>query len=346
MNRLSDAVDQHRRLTSLFLSTVFSKGNYAHLPILFALLEDLADLSMAADKQSRLQGSPEESLQGSMQLFQSAVSACLGDRSNSLQFSKKKGALKVVNIQMKIFFEADQIALLSKLIETVNHRFPDNEIDVIFTKAELLTYRFFYARDCLLNDSYIDAETWFHFVLTNVPKQFYKNRRMVLLFYLPLRMAKGILPSTQLFENNPKLSVLYKPMVDAIKLGKISLLLTHLENTEINSYLRKYALYDLIDALRWLILRRVIRKTYLVLKKSTRMTLNFCHTALSMSFGSDFPMNQVESCLSTLIEMDLIRGYISHEHQTMVLSAQNPFPVIKDQLYNTFLLWDAWTKLP
>lgn len=250
------ALETFRKCVSVFLTSVLSNGTRIHLPVLYSLMQDLADVSTFVDA---TMNNCSRELQNSMQLFQMALAACIGDRSGHLD-SKKYGALKVVNLQMKLFFQADQTALISKLIGTFSHRFHNENLESTFSTAELITYRYYFARDCILDDKFFEAENHLEYVLKNLPHFSPKNKELVMLLLVPLRATHGILPSRKCFLVCPELKKLYSLIFESIRSASICGFDEGL--SRISKMLRKYAIFDLFCSLKWILFRTIVKKAY------------------------------------------------------------------------------------
>ena len=59
--------------------------------------------------------------------------------------------------------------------------------------------------------------------------------------------------------------------------------------------------------------------------KSTRIAIADFHAALRLS-GMEVPMEEAECLVANMIYKGYMKGYISHEKQTVVLSGVNAFP--------------------
>lgn len=64
--------------------------------------------------------------------------------------------------------------------------------------------------------------------------------------------------------------------------------------------------------------------------KTTRLNIKMFHCATKV-VGLDSPMEEVECFVANMIYKGLIRGYISHEKQIVVLAANGAFPRLADR---------------
>ncbi|KAI9179111.1 COP9 signalosome (CSN) subunit [Blastocladiella emersonii ATCC 22665] len=341
---LAAAVQHQMSLTSEFLSAVFPRTTNVSLPVLFAILENLGQLAVTADSDLRAQRRQSEFLNRSMQLFQSAFAACMGDRSENPRTSKATGGLRIVNIQMRIFFRDGQTQLIAKLFQNVEHRFRNEHSSLDLAMSDLLTFRFWYARDCILNDQISDARHWTTFILERCPAVLNKHLEWTLLIHTSLEMVHGRLPTDVIWTKYPSLATIYRPIAAAIRAGSMRAFEQHVQSPAIREVFVLYSLVDLVDALRWLVLRRALKKLFLVRDRASRLSFADCRTALKVSSGTAPEMSGVESTLGMLIAMGLIRGYLSHEHATAVLSKQDPFPAVEDKVVRALELMDTWRR--
>ena len=65
--------------------------------------------------------------------------------------------------------------------------------------------------------------------------------------------------------------------------------------------------------------------------KATRVVISSFHTALKIA-GEDVPVEEAECLVANMIYKGYMRGYISHEKQTVVLAATNAFPKLADRV--------------
>lgn len=66
---------------------------------------------------------------------------------------------------------------------------------------------------------------------------------------------------------------------------------------------------------------------WLVLEKPTRMPIGMLHAGLKTA-GQDVPVEEAECLTAIMIFKGYIKGYISHEKQTVVLAAKDAFPAL------------------
>jgi replication initiation and membrane attachment protein DnaB len=64
---------------------------------------------------------------------------------------------------------------------------------------------------------------------------------------------------------------------------------------------------------------------WLIKEKSSRIEFSTFLTAVKVS-GVEADLDEIECMLANLIDKGLMKGYMSHEKSTLVLSNKDPFP--------------------
>ena len=135
---------------------------------------------------------------------------------------------------------------------------------------------------------------------------------------------------------------MYKPLVDAILQGDLKAFDTALYDETLQKRFLDLGLYIIVEKTREICLRGLFRKVYvqqsfvceltkpsfnswLVLEKPTRIPISMFHAGLRIA-GQDIPVEEAECLTAVMIFKGYIRGYISHEKQTVVLATSGAFP--------------------
>jgi len=74
-------------------------------------------------------------------------------------------------------------------------------------------------------------------------------------------------------------------------------------------------------------LRMLFKKAWIASDKSSRVPVSTFHVALKLH-DVDVDTDEVECMVANMIYRGFIKGYISHERQTVVLAKTNPFPTL------------------
>jgi hypothetical protein len=95
--------------------------------------------------------------------------------------------------------------------------------------------------------------------------------------------------------------------------------------------LLKFNLYLILERAREICLRGLFRRVWLSESKSTRIHVSVFYASLKVSGMKDTSMEEAECYVANMIYRGYVRGYISHEKQTVVLAANNTFPALTDR---------------
>ena len=90
----------------------------------------------------------------------------------------------------------------------------------------------------------------------------------------------------------------------------------------------KCGIYLILEKLKTITMRNLFKKVYLILKVSQLPISAFVTALRSVQPDDDIDSEECECLLANLIYEGKIKGYISHQHQKLVVSKQNPFPAL------------------
>ena len=131
----------------------------------------------------------------------------------------------------------------------------------------------------------------------------------------------------------PKLSLLKKYDLTAfaevargVKSGDLRRLDQALVKNE--AFFIKCGIYLILEKLKTITMRNLFKKVYLILAVSQLPISAFVTALRSVLPEEDVDAEECECLLANLIYEGKIKGYISHQHQKLVVSKQNPFPSI------------------
>ena len=113
------------------------------------------------------------------------------------------------------------------------------------------------------------------------------------------------------------------PRVDAVRSGDLGTFNAELAKNQM-AFVRR-GTFLLLEKVKILVYRNLFKKIYLVQGKATQLKLHLFQRAFAW-LGCPTDMDEVECILANLIFKGLIKGYISHQKQTLVLSKKDPFP--------------------
>jgi hypothetical protein len=149
---------------------------------------------------------------------------------------------------------------------------------------------------------------------------------LILRYLIPTHLNRGVLPSPALFKKFPSLRV-YQGFVDAVNHGNLQLFDS--EFTRHQTVLIKWGTWLVIERVRLLVLRQLFRKIWSIMEKPSRVGIEVFKRGIELSMNSSVDTDHVHCLVVNLIDRSYLKGYISYEKNTVVLSNRDPFPKIK-----------------
>ncbi|QRV92356.1 hypothetical protein RhiJN_20374 [Ceratobasidium sp. AG-Ba] len=326
-NNWSEAYKEESATFQAFLRYFITQTRWV-LPVLQKLLHDLKAIAELADEQAFKAGVKAPScMEDTARLANKAFSNCVTDRTSSSSESRKWGIYHVVGVVMKCYFKVNRIALSRNIIRAIN---ANSDIPPLsqYPRADQVTYKYYLGLINFLNENHKSAEEDLTFAFYHCHRDAERNRELILTYLIPLRLCRGVLPSEALFTRFPRLGELYSVFVAAIKSGDLRAYddaLTWAERrlTDMGTYLT-------VEKAREVCMRELLRKAWIVYEKSLRAPISLFHAAFVVA-GQDMEVAEAECMVANMIHKGYIRGYISHEKQTVVLAKVAAFPSLSDR---------------
>ncbi|EJD01368.1 uncharacterized protein FOMMEDRAFT_135593 [Fomitiporia mediterranea MF3/22] len=321
-DRPADAFKEHSSLVSSFFR-FFTNNTGWTLPALFAILRDLRDIAYDADTANN----QTECMEEAARILTKAFTHCVTDRTSPPAESRKWGIYYVVGLVMKCYFRVKRIALSRNILRALE---ANRDIPPLssYPRAHQVTYRYYIGVIAFLNEDFEKAEQELTWAFYNCHINADANRQRILSCLIPMRILRGHLPSDELLDRFPVLSEVYSPFISAIRKADIkaydaAMAKWEKKLLELNAWL-------IFERARELAIRGLFRKVWILLDRNTRIPINMFHCATRV-VGEDVEVEEVECYLANMIYKGFIRGYISHEKQTVVLAANGPFPRVADR---------------
>jgi hypothetical protein len=190
-----------------------------------------------------------------------------------------------------------------------------------FPLAEKVTYNYFLGIKSMFDSDFKRAEEMLSFSFSNCYPHSVKNKRLILIFLIPVKMLLGHMPTEGLLSKYDLLQ--FKDTIKAVKQGNLRGLDTALQaNAE---FFWKYGIYLILEKLRIIAYRNLFKKVYLI-TKTHQVPIDSFRVVLESLQGETIVLEEVHCILANLIYEGKIKGYISLPHQKLVVSKQNPFP--------------------
>ncbi|OZJ03985.1 hypothetical protein BZG36_04039 [Bifiguratus adelaidae] len=292
------------------------------LPVLYVINAELHWLAIQADDQLAKAGEKKGKLEEASRTLNKSFTACMTDRNINMKESRKWGTYFIVNLLFKTYFRLKTQTLCKNVIRALtNQNLPSLDL---YPKSHRVTFRYYMGVLHFLEDRHLQAEPQFLSALRECPKNAQHNRWLILRYLIPTRMSRGILPSKELLSRYPDLESTYQPFVQAMRTGNLRLY----DNTLLREQriLLRRGVYLILERSRQVAVRRLFKKVATIVQ-STRIPIGQFQEALRCS-GIHVGTAEVEGMLANMIYKGYMKGYLSHERLTLVLSATEPFPAL------------------
>jgi len=294
------------------------------LPVLFVTTLDLRLFANNADSQlmQRGHGKPGETVEKAAEILMSCFRVCASDNRAAPEDSKKWGMLNLVNQLFKIYFKINKLHLCKPLIRAIDSL----PIKDKFSISQLVTYRFYVGRKAMFDSDYKSAEDYLSFAFQRCHRRAKKNKRLILIYLLPVKMLLGQMPKRELLEKYDLLQ--FADVARAVSSGNLSLLNKALELNE--AFFIKCGIYLILEKLKTITYRNLIKKVTLIMK-THQLPINTFTVAFQWMGDVDIDDDEMQCIIANLIYEDKIKGYISYQHKKLVVSKANAFPPLSNK---------------
>ncbi|NXO84551.1 PCID2 protein, partial [Sitta europaea] len=303
------------RLTSC---RAHKEENWA-LPIMYSVALDLRIFANNADQQLVKKGKSKvgDMLEKAAELLMSCFRVCASDTRAGIEDSKKWGMLFLVNQLFKIYFKINKLHLCKPLIRAIDSSNLKDE----YSMAQRVTYKYYVGRKAMFDSDFKQAEEYLSFAFEHCHRSSQKNKRMILIYLLPVKMLLGHMPTVQLLKKYDLMQ--FAEVTKSVSEGNLLLLNDALTKHE--TFFIRCGIFLILEKLKIITYRNLFKKVYLLLK-THQLSLDAFLIALKFMQVDDVDIDEVQCILANLIYLGHIKGYISHQHQKLVVSKQNPFP--------------------
>jgi len=289
------------------------------LPTMYAVCLDLRLLALKADHQKSKggKGKPGETLEKASEGIMSCFRVCAADARASEEVTKRWGMLNLVNQLFKIYFKLNKLHLTKPLIRAVD----SSPLRDKFSKSQLVTYRYYVGRKYMFDNSFKEAEEYLQYAFEKCDRDVRENKRSILRYLIPVKMLLGQMPKQSLLEKFELTQ--FSGVMEAVKEGHLANLNSALEKHE--KVFIKWGIFLILEKLKMITYRNLFKRVTLVLKNH-QISIQSFTAALKLMEVEDVDDDETACIIANLIYDGRIKGYISHQHQKLVVSKQNAFP--------------------
>jgi hypothetical protein len=292
------------------------------MPILYTLCSDLRLLAQAADKRPTRSAQHRRVEQSSFyedvaNPIMESYRLCVAESRVSAETTKKIAILNLTNQLFRIYFRINRLNLLKPLIRAIDHA---EDLYERSSMADKVTYNYYLGRKAMFDSNLQLAEQCLSFAFRNCPSQCRHNKRMILTYLIPVKMFLGHMPTQALLRKYELLE--FQDVVSSVKEGNLQRLNEALETHQ--HFFIECGIFLMLEKLK-IITYRTLFKQVVTILATHQIKLEAFLVALRY-LGTDMDADELACILANLIAQKKIKGYISHQHQTLVISKKDPFP--------------------
>ncbi|KAI9141503.1 hypothetical protein BKA69DRAFT_1124815 [Paraphysoderma sedebokerense] len=319
-----EAMNDQLQLTNAFNSDIFSSGTSWQLPILYTLLKDTWWLAEKADDELERRDEERTNLKIDFaQLLRTTFSSVLTDRSSPPEISRRRGAYRVANMQLRLYFKVNQPNLCINVFRAVAAQ--DLPPLDAYPAADRVTFRYFKALLAFLDEDFPTAEQHFLYAFEHCHKDAVKNKLLILQYLIPLRLLRGAVPSATLLTKYPTIGAVYRDIARAVKTGNIVLFEETFGKPEIEKVLMRNGTYLTVERVKEVVLRNLFQRVFKINNSASKFPYQILSDALEIV---DYPLDpsELQCILANMIEKGYIKGHIAYSAKYLVLSNVEAFP--------------------
>ncbi|EFX85927.1 hypothetical protein DAPPUDRAFT_309103 [Daphnia pulex] len=294
------------------------EDNWA-LFIMYVISLDLRMFAIKADKELAKKGAdkPGQTLEKAAECLMGLFRVCAADNRSSDEDTKRWGMLYLVNQLLKIYFRINKLHLCKALIRAIDaSQFKDQ-----FSLSQQVTYRYYVGRKAIFESDFKSAEKYLTYAFERCHKNCRANKRLILIYLIPVKMLLGHLPTPQLLRKYDLLQ--FSEVVQAVREGNLrrlnNALLQH------DAFFIRCGVYLILEKLKVTTYRNLFKKVTLLMK-THQIPIEAYLEALKFMGVEDIDLDETQCIIANLIFENKIKGYISNSHNKLVISKQNAFP--------------------
>ena len=225
--------------------------------------------------------------------------------------------LNVVNQLFKIYFKSNKLHLAKPLIRAIEA----SPLKDKYPKSQQVTYKYYVGRKYMFDYNFKAAEEYLTFAFERCHKSSKANKQSILTYLIPVKMLLGHMPTKAVLQKYDLMQ--FDEVVQAVKQGNLLRLNAALEANE--SFFISAGIYLILEKLKIITYRNLFKKVALIMKTHQIPVDAFLY-ALRMMKVDDIDQDETQCIIANLINEGKIKGYISHQHQKVVVSKKDAFP--------------------
>lgn len=287
-----------------------------NLPVMYAVCLDLRLLAQLCEK-TMANLKPGEILEKAAESLLACFRVCAADNRSSDEDTKRLGMLNLVNQLFKVYFSINKLHLCKPLIRAIDSsNYRDD-----FPLDQQITYKYFVGRKAMFDSDYKMADQYLSFAFQNCPTVHKKNKRLILIYLVPVKMLLGYMPKREILSKYDVMQ--FHELSEALKEGNARKLDDVIDRHQ--KFFIKFGIYLIVEKLKIISYRNLFKRVYHI-GGTHQIELQQFLDALDFVGEHEIDMDEVHCIVANLIYDGKIKGYISYQHNKLVVSKQNPFP--------------------
>jgi hypothetical protein len=230
--------------------------------------------------------------------------------------------LAVVNALMAVYFLRNNFKQAANVLKTITAD------DTSFLSLEVTTFRFNEGRTHAVKGEFAKAYESLSFAWTHCPLDEVQNRRLILVYLIPVQLCRGYLPDRAGNLLRKYQLQVYQDFADAVAEGDIAKYDSALDRNQL--LLMRLGLFELLAKAKRVVLFQLVRIVHDAYEDS-KVPLLAVHNTLNLF--QEYTIEETVAVLNTLFEAKLVRAYCHMGYQLVVCKQQDAFPAIEAETY-------------
>jgi len=291
------------------------------LPVMYVTCLDLRVLALKCES---LEPTTKRGqvMEKAAECLMSCFRVCAADNRTEERDTKRIGMLHLVNQMFKVYFRINKLHLCKPLIRAIESlSFKDS-----FPLSQQITYKYFVGRKAMYDSDYKTSDEYLTFAFNHCPQKYIKNKRLILIYLVPVKMLLGYMPRKETMQqfNIPQ----FHELACSLKQGNLKGFDDVMQKYQ--SFFIDTGIYIIVEKLKIIAYRNLFKKVYFILQ-THQIDLQYFLTALLFAGEEDITMDETHCIVANLIAEGRIKGYISYQHNKLVVSKQtSPFPSLNN----------------
>jgi len=294
------------------------------LPLMNQINIEIRILAMICDKEKNRHSSkslkPDEHLEKAADLLMGVFRVAANDSRAPIEVSKRKGMIHIINQLFKIYFRINKLHLCKPLIRALENA----NLMHVFPLAQRVTYSYFLGMKSMFDSDFKAAEQHLGFAFRNCHPESHKNKRLILIFLIPVKCLLGQMPTQEALDTFRLTQ--FNGVLKAVKEGNLKAFDAALEHNA--AFFWKFNIYLILEKLKIVAYRNLFKRVAHIVKTHQIPMDSFLAAFRFSQDDESITLEEVHCILANLIYEGKVKGYISLQHQKLVISKQNPFPSI------------------